>query len=282
MGRIRTTAIVLAAGQGKRMNSKTAKQYLLLGGKPVLYYSLKAFQESMVDEIILVTGGAERDFVKKEIVEKYGFTKVCAVVEGGRERYMSVYLGLRAARALQAAQNPAGDVTYFQDRVYRLEKSGKDADVQALGELTAAGMAADCAGHYCFIHDGARPFLTQDVLERAFQCAVRDQACVVGMPVKDTVKIADEDGYAADTPKRSLVWMIQTPQVFSFPLICDAYDKLILQEESLLEQGIQITDDACVVELLTDRKVKLVEGSYQNIKITTPEDLKIAEAFLLS
>ena len=246
-GHFRTTAIVLAAGQGKRMNTKTAKQYLLLDGRPVLYYSLKAFQESLVDEVILVTGAADRDFVKEEIVERYGFTKVCAVVEGGRERYHSVFLGLQAARERLAVQNPAGEIE-----------------------------------DYCFIHDGARPFLTLDVIERAFECAVREQACAVGMPVKDTIKIADECGYAADTPKRSLVWMIQTPQVFSFPLIYDAYDKLMHQEESLLEQGIQITDDACVVELLTDRKVKLVEGSYQNIKITTPEDLKIAETFLVS
>ena len=86
LGRIKTTAIVLAAGQGKRMNSQTAKQYLLLGDKPVLYYSLKAFQDSIVDEIILVAGEAELGYVRSEIVEKYGFSKVCAIIPGGRER----------------------------------------------------------------------------------------------------------------------------------------------------------------------------------------------------
>lgn len=243
LGRIKTTAIVLAAGQGKRMNSQTAKQYLLLGDKPVLYYSLKAFQDSIVDEIILVAGEAELGYVRSEIVEKYGFSKVCAIIPGGRERYHSVYNGLCEAFS-------------------RIE--GQQSD------------------HYCLIHDGARPFLTQDIIERALTCAVREKACVVGMPVKDTIKIADENGYASITPKRSLVWMVQTPQTFYFPLIYGAYEELIRQEESLLSQGKQITDDAGVVELLTDTRVKMVEGSYQNIKITTPEDLKIAETFLLS
>lgn len=240
--KITTTAVVLAAGRGKRMNCETAKQYLLIDGRPVLYYSLKAFQDSGVDEIILVTGRGEQDYVRTEIVEKYGFTKVCGIVEGGRERYHSVYNGLSAVRALNGER--------------------------------------DAGGQYCFIHDGARPFLTQDIIERALECAVREKACVVGMPVKDTIKVSDENGYCDATPKRSLVWMIQTPQVFSLPLILEAYEQLMEREEELTGSGTQITDDACVVELLTDRKVKLVEGSYQNIKITTPEDLKIAEVFL--
>lgn len=240
--KIVTTAVVLAAGQGKRMNCRTAKQYLLIDGKPVLYYSLKAFQDSEVDEIILVAGRAEQDYVRTEIVDKFGFTKVRGIVEGGRERYHSVYSGLKAARVLNGKR--------------------------------------DAGGHYCYIHDGARPFVTLDIIERSLECARREKACVVGVPVKDTIKISDENGYCAATPKRSLVWMIQTPQVFSFPLILEAYEQLMAREEELLGKGLQITDDACVVELLTNQKVKMVEGSYQNIKITTPEDLKIAEMFL--
>ena len=108
----------------------------------------------------------------------------------------------------------------------------------------------------------------------------KEQACVVGMPVKDTIKIADAQGYAASTPKRSLVWTIQTPQVFALPLISNAYQELIDREEELLGKGILVTDDASVVELFTDQKVKFVEGSYENIKITTPEDLDVAEIFL--
>lgn len=235
---ITTIAIVLSAGQGKRMHSSMAKQYLMLQGKPVLYYSLKAFQESRIDHIVLVTGAGDQEYVRREIVDKYGFTKVCAIVEGGRERYHSVHKGIQAAAPF------AG------------EKS------------------------YVFIHDGARPFVTEDIIENAYEWVQKEQACVVGMPVKDTIKIADEQGYAAETPKRSLVWMIQTPQVFELSLIAGAYRELIDREEELLRKGVQITDDACVVELLTDRRVKLIEGSYENIKITTPEDLEIAKCYL--
>lgn len=239
--KIRTTAIVLAAGQGKRMKSDTAKQYLLLKDKPVLYYSLKAFQESLIDDIVLVTGANEMENVRQNIVETYGFTKVTAIVEGGKERYHSVFHGLQAV---------------YCDRKQEL------------------------VPHYCYIHDGARPFVTGDMIQRALTCVQQEDACVMGMPVKDTIKIADQNGYAQSTPNRNLVWKVQTPQVFKFSLIYDAYTKLMEQEEELLKQGQVITDDACVVELLTSKKVKLVEGSYENIKITTPDDLKIAETFL--
>ena len=99
-------------------------------------------------------------------------------------------------------------------------------------------------------------------------------ACVAGMPVKDTIKIADEDGYASMTPERSKVWQIQTPQSFSYPLIYEAYHKMLANEDSA------ITDDAMVVERMTNQPVKLIEGSYSNIKITTPEDMLIAEMYL--
>lgn len=227
-------AVVLAAGQGKRMHSDVPKQYLHINKKPVLYYSLKVFQESFIDEIILVTSESEIENCRTGIVEKYGFDKVKRIVPGGRERYHSVYHGLMAAKSCD----------------------------------------------YIFIHDGARPFISQIILERAYNCVAVYDACVVGMPVKDTVKIADKDGFAVNTPDRNLVWMMQTPQVFSFPLVKDAYCRLIEKERDILAGGIHVTDDAMVVELLTDRRVKLAEGSYENIKITTPEDLTIAEAFL--
>lgn len=230
----RTAAIVLAAGRGSRMKSKIQKQYLLLKGKPVLYYSLKAFEESFIDEIILVTGEEEIEYCRKEIVEKYGFTKVSHIVTGGKERYHSVFCGLQA--------------------------------------LT------DC--DYVFIHDGARPFVTEQILERAYETVQKEHACVVGMPVKDTIKLADENGFAKETPRRDLLWMIQTPQVFSYALVKSAYASFLEREQELLAQGIKMTDDAMVVETFTDTGIRLVEGSYENIKITTPEDLRIAEALL--
>lgn len=247
----RTVAVILAAGQGKRMNSKIQKQYLLLKDKPVLYYSLKAFQDSMADEIILVAGAGDIEYVRSEIVEKYGFTKVSKIVEGGRERYHSVFQGLKAA-------------------------VGKDR--QRDRELSAADYKPE--PEIVFIHDGARPFVDKDIICRTYECVIASKACVAAMPVKDTIKIADEEGFAVQTPRRSLVWMIQTPQVFDMQLIYKAYDRLIRSESTLLAAGEQITDDAWVVERFTDTRVKLVEGSYENIKITTPEDIMLGEALL--
>jgi 2-C-methyl-D-erythritol 4-phosphate cytidylyltransferase len=100
------------------------------------------------------------------------------------------------------------------------------------------------------------------------------------MPVKDTIKISDINGYVADTPLRSHVWQVQTPQTFEKNLISKAYEKLIVNEEKLISEGVSITDDAMVVEYFEKIPVKLVQGSYENIKITTPDDLKIAENLL--
>lgn len=231
---MKTTAIVLAGGSGKRMNSTVKKQFLMLKDKPLLYYSLKAFEDSFIDSVILVASGEDMEYCRKEIVQKYHFNKVKKIVEGGKERYHSVINGVMAA--------PVCD--------------------------------------YIFIHDGARPFITGSILERLFEEVKISKACVAGMPVKDTIKIADSKGYIETTPKRDLVWMIQTPQVFSYELIYRAYDILQKEETRLLKEGISITDDAMVVETLLGEKVKLVEGSYRNIKITTPEDLSVAEGFL--
>lgn len=226
-------AVVLSAGQGKRMNSATAKQYLLIKEKPVIWYSLQTFEQCpFIDEIILVAGEKDLDYCREHIVEKYGFQKVRRIVAGGKERYHSVFNGLLAIQ--------------------------------------------DCT--FVYIHDGARPFLTQEILERA-QKAVRVYgACVVGMPVKDTIKICDRDGFSVQTPDRSMVWQVQTPQVFSYPLIREAYE--LLMEELQKGAEIPITDDAMVIEHMTEQKVKLVEGTYSNIKITTPEDLAIGEKFI--
>ncbi len=126
---------------------------------------------------------------------------------------------------------------------------------------------------YVFIHDGARPFVTEEILYRAYEEVQKYQACVVGMPVKDTIKIADEECFSKETPNRKDVWMIQTPQVFDCDLIKKAYELLMQRED------IAVTDDAMVAETMLQQKVKFVIGSYENIKITTPEDLQIAEIF---
>lgn len=224
-------AIVLAAGQGKRMGTKVQKQFLELDGKPVLYYALEVFEtSSVVDEVVLVVGEGLVEYCQNEIVDKYHFCKVKKIVVGGKERYDSVYLGLRALMM--------------------------------------------SAPEYVFIHDGARPFVDDEILQRAYHEVIKTNACVVGMPSKDTIKVVNEEGIVVKTPERKYLWQVQTPQVFSYELIREAYFELMEYEV------INVTDDAMVLESVKGIPVKLVEGSYENIKITTPEDLYIAEAFL--
>lgn len=133
---------------------------------------------------------------------------------------------------------------------------------------------------FIFIHDGARPFLTETILRGTYEAVRRFHACVAAVPSKDTVKIADADGFVAQTPDRRCVWNIQTPQVFDAALIENAYARLTERLPELQQKGIAVTDDAGVVELMTDCRVKLVEASYTNLKITTPEDLRTAESVL--
>ncbi len=239
------TAIVLAAGAGKRMQSNVAKQYLLLNEKPVLWYALNVFEKSsIINEIILVVGKGEIPYCREEIVEKYGFQKVAHVIEGGAERYLSVW------EALKVLQKQSGDVQSDRER----------------------GVV--------FIHDGARPFVTEDILRDTYEATLQHGACVTGMPVKDTIKISDQDGFAVQTPNRRTVWQVQTPQVFDKDLILEAYGTLIQNLEQIKASGVEITDDAMVVETMKKQPVKLVKGSYMNMKITTPEDMKIAQSLL--
>ncbi len=239
---MKTAAIVLAAGKGSRMQADRPKQYLLLKEKPVLYYSLKAFEESCVDEIILVVGEGEIKYCQQEIVDKYNLKKVTAIVEGGKERYHSVYEGLKLlSRACEGVQS----------------EEHKDETTE-----------------YVFIHDGARPFVTPELIGKLLEEVEEYKACVAGMPVKDTIKIVDNNRFVTATPDRSLVWLVQTPQVFQYNLVYDAYKKMMAGDQT------GITDDAMVVEKMTGHPVKLIEADYRNIKITTPEDIVIGESFL--
>jgi 2-C-methyl-D-erythritol 4-phosphate cytidylyltransferase len=138
-----------------------------------------------------------------------------------------------------------------------------------------------CENSYVFIHDGARPFINETILKDTYEAAVKYRACVAAVPVKDTIKIADKDGFVTSTPDRNLLWSIQTPQVFESVLIKKAYSLLTNEKyDELRSIGIAVTDDAGVVELFTDVKVKLVTASYENIKITTPGDFILAENIL--
>ena len=237
------TAVVLAAGRGARMGTRTAKQYLEIGGMPVVVHALLAFQESpVIDEIILMTDAGHLGYCKQEIVEAYGLDKVSTVGAGGRERYESVWKALCTIM----------DQEEWEDEARcRARQEG-----------------------YVFIHDGARPFVTPEIIARSYEDVVRWKACVVGMPVKDTIKLVDTDSCIVDSPRRSLVWQAQTPQVFAVPLIAEAFARQMKKDCS------NVTDDAMVVEAQMGVKIHMTQGSYENIKITTPEDLLIAETML--
>lgn len=225
----RYTAVVLSAGSGKRMGSTTPKQYLKVLGRPLLAYTLMAFEESRVDEVVLVVSEEYREYCIQDIIHTYGIHKVHTIVNGGRERYDSVYAGLEASE-----------------------------------------------GDYVLIHDGARAMITPQIINTCIDEITQKGSCVVGMPVKDTIKIVDGNGMIQDTPDRSRLWQVQTPQCFPLSMIQSAY-------KAYIESGKQsATDDAMILQEETDEAVHLIEGSYSNIKVTTPDDLTMAEAILKS
>ena len=272
------------------MGSGIRKQFMELAGRPVLSWSLNVLALSpIVTEIVLVIpagGGAnksaeeEQEHIRRLFIDplpEAAAAKVRALVPGGAERYNSVYNGL------EAIQWPCD---------------------------------------YVFIHDGARPLITEEMLEKLFRAVQEYKAVVAASPSKDTVKITDDSGFVQSTPDRSRVWNIQTPQCFAYGLVKSSYEKIIgaasnaapaaaetdsARTTELNRAGadaesdtapaaafadfagaghqnrqapLKITDDAMVVEYASDTKVRPVDTGYQNIKITTPEDLLVAEVFL--
>ena len=227
---MRATAVVLAGGKGRRMSKDVAKQYLPIGGRPMLLYSLDCFERSAyIDDIVLVLPEAEMEYVCSEILSNQSFKKLRHIVAGGAERYDSV--------------------------------------LNALAVIDEGVV---------YIHDGARPFITDDILADLSEAVNLYGACAVGVPVVDTIKRTDSAGCIVETVDRSSLWQIQTPQVFKLELISAAYEEFIKAGRP------HVTDDSMVVELFGNAKVKMVEGSYENIKLTTPTDMIIAEEILKS
>lgn len=225
MGNI--SAIVLAAGKGRRMGKEINKQYLLLNNNPILSYTIEAFENNNeIDEIVIVAAKDEIEYCVKNIVGKYNFKKVSKVVEGGEERKDSVLKGLEALE--------------------------------------------DC--EIVLIHDGARPFVTNKIINEGIENAKKYGACTCGVTPKDTIKVKGNNGFAKETPNREELFLVQTPQCFKYSLIREAHERLI-------DDKITITDDTMVAEL-AGHKVYLYQGDYNNIKITTPEDMNIGHSIL--
>ncbi|WP_405380558.1 2-C-methyl-D-erythritol 4-phosphate cytidylyltransferase [Phascolarctobacterium sp.] len=225
------TAVVPAAGAGKRMGLGYNKAFADLGGAPVIVQCLKMLAKTgVVDFAVVVFAPAEVDAGKallikyqEEYFPKLGFT----VVAGGKERQDSV-----------------------------------------MNALAAVPAATD----YIAVHDGARPFAGREVFARTLAAARAHGAAIAAVPVKNTIKVVDAGGVVVATPERSTLQAVQTPQIFTAKLLKDAYNHLA-------QHPAAVTDDASVVELL-GHKVVVALGRYENIKITTPEDLALAPYLL--
>ena len=219
--------VIVAAGTGSRMNMGINKQFIKLEGKEIIAYTIEKFyNNSNIEDIVVVVKEDESEFFKKEILDKYNFKNV-KIAYGGKERQDSVYNGLKLL-------DEKCDVVLF--------------------------------------HDGARPFVSDKIIDKSIEEAKEHKAIVVGVPVKDTIKVIDNDKNIVDTPNRSVLWAVQTPQTFDYNILIDAY-------KDAFKNKFYGTDDAMLVERI-GYKVKMLEGSYNNIKITTQEDLNIGSQIL--
>ena len=155
---------------------------------------------------------------------------------------------------------------YGFHKVVGLVPGGKTRQESVFNGLRAIKRDVD----FVVVHDGVRPFVTHDMIVACLEAADAFGAGVTAVPVKDTIKVADDAGFIVDTPDRSKLWAVQTPQAFRKEVLWEAH-------RFAQKEGMSATDDAALVERL-GFQVKLVMGSYRNLKITTPEDLIIAEA----
>lgn len=225
---MKAAAIIAAAGIGRRMGLALPKQYLEIGGRPVICHTLDRFRGvgSVGEVIVVVEPGREEAFCR-DILERYDYPEGWRVAAGGEARQESVARGL-------------------------------------------ALVPSDC--DVVLVHDGVRPFVSADEIERAIERAFRDGACIVAAPIRETVKRVQSGGVIVETLDRTTLWVAQTPQCFQRKILAEAM-------EAAVRDGFLGTDEASLVERL-GRRVTVLGGSARNIKITAPEDLAIAEAIL--
>jgi 2-C-methyl-D-erythritol 4-phosphate cytidylyltransferase len=231
----RVAAIIPAAGAGKRMMSAKNKVWLPINGESMIAHTLKVFQTSVwIDRIVLVINETEVKQFKTFLQKRQAiFLRPVDLVIGGVERQNSVANGLSFLKQ-QAGWGPNHDLVV--------------------------------------IHDAARALITEAILALAIKMAIKYRAIGVGVPVKDTIKQVDPEGFVVNTPKRAFLWAVQTPQVFELELLRECYQKAATM-------NLKCTDDCGVVESC-GYPVKMVMGSYENFKLTTPEDLILAETVL--
>ncbi len=253
------TALITAGGSGRRFGSKIEKQYLRILGKPLVYFSLKTFQECrFVDAVALVVSAGNIDYCRENVVKKYGLDKVKIICAGGSRRQDSIRSGLEKIKELLESgeegngEKPGNEITQGQKR----KEVGEDALI--------------------IIHDAARPLIGEDVVIASIEAARRFGAAVAGHPLRDTIKMIEQnDGEVKkvkDTPERRRFWAVQTPQAFRFNLIYKAH-------RAASEAGYYGTDDASLVERAGETVV-LFRGPADNIKVTFKEDLDLVKVLL--
>ena len=250
----KVTAVIVAAGSARRMGG-IDKQYAEIAGMPVLARSVAAFEDDpYVDDIVIVTRSGGEDRCRRDIIEKYGFKRVSAVVSGGAERQDSVRAALGAV----------------------LDGAAAGGGRMALAEVSdgSGGRTGGRMAGLVLVHDGARPLVSRAVIDAVIEgCAARG-AAIPAVPVKDTIKQitqSDSGAVVASTPERSSLRAVQTPQGFDALLLKRAYDAC--------GPDTAVTDDASLVEALGE-PVYIVDGDEMNIKITTPSDLGRAEQLI--
>lgn len=279
---MKTIAIILSGGRGTRFGSAMPKQYIEVCGKPVLAYTLSAFQESCVDEIVIVAA-AEYMGLCRQIAAEHGISKLTAVTEGGKERYDSVFNGLRyVINANKKAD--LGTKSYDKTDNKAAEPVDGVDDEPAPDEEAAGSIRRnpDAASMVVLIHDGARPFISSAAIGEIIKKTAEEGACIAAAHCTDTIKIADEQNLIVSTTNRRLTWAAQTPQAFYLDDIYNAYEQLI-GNGNLIKSQINITDDAMVYQLAyPQRRVKLYDAGKDNFKITSPSDIILAEMILNS
>jgi 2-C-methyl-D-erythritol 4-phosphate cytidylyltransferase len=227
-------AVILASGQGKRMGAGKNKVLLEINKKPLIYYTIKPFQESnLIDSILLICQKKDQIFFQ-EIIKKYNLNKVSDLIQGGRERQDSSY----------------NAVFYLAKKIPKLEKKKNEK-------------------HFLLFHNGANPFVLEKEIANSIKTAQRYKACAVAHPTKDTIKRVDEDKTVIETLNREQLFNMQTPQTIEFKLAKKAFGQA--RKDNFIG-----TDDVSLVEKL-GKKVKVIEASEFNFKITTPIDLELAE-----
>ena len=225
---MKATVLIPAAGAGRRMGGSVRKQYLELAGKPILAHTLSLFEDHpLVENIYLIVPPDDISYCQQQIVDSYDFRKVSRIIAGGDQRQDSVRNGLKAL--------------------------SQDGFCQAKRPI--------------LIHDGARPLFDNRQLPQLIEVIAKTGACVIGVPVKDTIKDV-ENCEIMSSPDRNRLWQAQTPQGFQYQLIKNAFDRAD-------QDNFIATDDASLLERL-GYPVQILEGSYRNIKVTTPEDILIA------